>query len=130
QAAVLSAKLARLDRWHARRRDLAGLYRQRLEKLPGIQLLRAPDDPEAHVYHLFVIRVAEREALRNALDAEGIETGLHYPIPVHLQPAYEHLGYRAGSFPESEKAAREVLSLPLHPHMTDESVHFVDDAID
>ena len=130
QAAVLSAKLTRLDRWNVQRRRLAGLYRERLEKVPGVRLLQVPDDPEAHVYHLFVIRLTGRDALREALTREGIETGLHYPVPVHRQPAYRHLGYGAGAFPEAEAAAREVLSLPLHEHMTEEAVHRVADAVE
>jgi dTDP-4-amino-4,6-dideoxygalactose transaminase len=130
QAAVLSAKLTRLDRWNAHRRTLAGLYRERLEKVAGVRLLRAPDDPEAHVYHLFVIRVAGRDAVREALTREGIETGLHYPVPVHQQPAYRHLGYGPGAFPEAEAAAREVLSLPLHEHMSEDAVHRVADAVE
>jgi dTDP-4-amino-4,6-dideoxygalactose transaminase len=130
QAAVLSAKLPRLERWNAHRRTLAGLYRERLAKVPGVRLLRAPDDPEAHVYHLFVIRVAERDVLRDALAREGIETGLHYPVPVHRQPAYRHLGYGPGAFPQAEAAAREVLSLPLHEHMSEEAVHRAADVVE
>ncbi len=82
------------------------------------------------MYHLFVIRVAGRDAVREALTREGIETGLHYPVPVHQQPAYRHLGYGAGAFPEAEAAAREVLSLPLHEHMSEDAVHRVADAVE
>ncbi len=129
QAAILSVKLRYLARWTERRRALAGLYRERLEKMASVRLLREPSDPDAHVYHLFVVRVAGRTALRSALDAQGIETGLHYPVAIHLQPAFRHLGYGEGSFPVAEAAAREVLSLPLYPQMTDAATHRVCDAV-
>jgi dTDP-4-amino-4,6-dideoxygalactose transaminase len=130
QAAVLVAKLARLDAWNARRRALAALYHERLAKVDGVELTAPPDEPASHVYHLFVVRTPERDRLRAALAARGIETGLHYPVPVHLQPAWRHLGHREGDFPVAEAAARTVLSLPMYPHMTDDAVHRVCDAIE
>jgi dTDP-4-amino-4,6-dideoxygalactose transaminase len=130
QAAVLSVKLRRLSRWNERRRALTGLYRSRLEHLPGIDLPAAPKEPESHVHHLFVVRCARRDALRQALAERGIETGLHYALPVHLQPAYRNLGYAEGRFPIAEAAAREVLSLPLYPQMTEEAVLKVCDAVE
>jgi dTDP-4-amino-4,6-dideoxygalactose transaminase len=130
QAAVLSAKLARLDTWNARRRALAAIYHERLAKVAGVEPVPAPADPASHVYHLFVVRSPERDRLRAALTARGIDTGLHYPIPVHLQPAWRHLGYRECDFPVAEASARTVLSLPLYPHMGDDSVHRVCDAIE
>ena len=71
-----------------------------------------------HVYHVYAIRVADRAAVQAALKAQDIETGIHYPIPVHMQPAYAFLGYREGDFPHAEAAAREVLSLPMFPELT------------
>ena len=71
-----------------------------------------------HVYHIYAVRARDRNGLRRMLEAEGVQTGLHYPIPVHLQRAYADLGYRMGDFPESEAAARDVLSLPIHPDMS------------
>jgi dTDP-4-amino-4,6-dideoxygalactose transaminase len=130
QATVLMAKLARLADWNARRRALAAVYRSRLGSMPGVEPLAAPRDPDSHVYHLFVVRCARRAALREALAAAGIATGIHYPVAVHLQPAYHGLGYGRGSFPVAEAAAREVLSLPIYPHMTDTQVHRVCDAIE
>jgi len=129
QAAVLSIKLRRLHAWNARRRTLAALYRERLTKLAGVSLVAAPLEPDAHVYHLFVVRLPARDAVRRALAAEGIETGLHYPIPIHLQPAFRHLGYGPGDFPVAEAAAREILSLPLYPEMSEDAVEHVCDAI-
>ena len=130
QAAVLSVKLKRLDDWNARRRTLAAVYDQRLAKVEGVDPLPAPARPESHVYHLYVVRVTERDRLRAALTARGIDTGLHYPVPVHLQPAFRDLGYAEGTFPVSEMAARTVLSLPIYPQMTEEAVHRVCDAIE
>jgi dTDP-4-amino-4,6-dideoxygalactose transaminase len=130
QAAVLSAKLARLDGWNARRRALAAVYRARLAKLEGLALSGAPGDEAEHVHHLLVVRVRERDRVRAALAGRGIDTGLHYPVPIHRQPAYRHLGYGEGAFPVSEAAAREVLSLPIYPHMTDDAVHRVCDALE
>ena len=130
QAAVLAVKLARLDAWNARRRALAALYHERLAKVDGVEPIAAPADPDSHVYHLFVVRTPERDRLRAALGARGIDTGLHYPIPVHLQPAWRHLGHREGDFPVAEAAARTILSLPMYPHMSEDAVHRVCDAIE
>jgi dTDP-4-amino-4,6-dideoxygalactose transaminase len=129
QAAVLSIKLRRLARGNDRRRDLVGLYRERLAKVSAVELLAEPESPEAHVHHLFVVRARERDALRAALSEQGIETGLHYPVPIHLQPCYRRLGYGPGSFPVAEAAAREILSLPLYPEMGEAAVRRVADAI-
>lgn len=130
QAAVLAVKLERLDAWNARRQALAALYHERLAKVAGVEPIAAPPDAASHVYHLFVVRSPERDRLRAALEARGIDTGLHYPIPVHLQPGWRHLGYREGDFPVAEVAARTVLSLPIYPHMADDAVHRVCDAIE
>lgn len=121
QAATLRVKLERLDAHNRERRRLARLYRQHLD---GVIL---PAHGHAgvevkHVYHLFVVRHDDRDGLRGWLRAGGVDTQIHYPVPVHLQPAYADLGYRAGDLPETERAAREVLSLPLYPGLTDEQV--------
>jgi len=116
QAAVLRAKLTRLESWNARRRELAWVYSELLAGT-GIQLPAEPDYAES-CYHLYVIRSHRRDALRNALLANGIECGIHYPVPLHLQPAFRDHGYRRGEFPASEHAADTVLSLPMHPHLT------------
>jgi len=93
--------------------------------------LALPNEAEGrhHVWHLYAVRHPERDRLRQVLTNAGIETGLHYPIPVHLQPAYAHLEYCAGNFPVAEQAARECLSLPLYPELTEEEQIRVADGI-
>jgi dTDP-4-amino-4,6-dideoxygalactose transaminase len=127
QAAVLRAKLERLARWNQRRREIAGLYRELLADC-GLEL---PSDPDglSSCYHLFAIRSPQRDALRQALLSKNIECGIHYPVPLHLQPACRDLGYRRGDFPESEKLADTELSLPMHPHLTDSEVERVAEAV-
>jgi len=110
QAAVLLAKLPHLDGHNRARRALAAAYDEELREVTR-PLTRAGDE---HVFHLYVVRHPERERLRAALRAAGVDTLVHYPVPVHLQPAYAHLGYGKGSLPASEKAAAEVISLPLY----------------
>jgi len=120
QAAILLVKLERLEGWTARRREIAARYRAGLAPL-GIGL--PAERPECfHVYHQFAVRVAEREAVQRRLDALGVRTAVYYPLPLHLQPLYRELGYRPGDFPEAERAAREVLCLPLYPELTDGEV--------
>jgi dTDP-4-amino-4,6-dideoxygalactose transaminase len=127
QAAVLGVKLRHLDGWNARRRQLAAKYNQLLAGLPG--LVTPVEAPYAEsVYHLYVIRTAHREAIQAALNAEGIGHGIHYPIPVHLQPAWASAFGPAvgpGAFPLIEKYATEILSLPMHPDLTGQEVEFV-----
>jgi dTDP-4-amino-4,6-dideoxygalactose transaminase len=123
QAAVLSAKLKKLDEWNARRRHAAALYREALAELP-LDLPIEPDYAE-HVYHLFVVRATDRESLRKKLSARGIGVGLHYPIPLHLQKAYEHLGLKEGTFPNTERSASTVLSLPMHPALSSDQIERV-----
>jgi dTDP-4-amino-4,6-dideoxygalactose transaminase len=113
QAAVLRAKLRHLDEWNRARRERARLYRTLLRG-SRVKLLHEKERTTS-ACHLFVIRVEKRDALRDYLAREGIETGIHYPVPLHLQPAYKHLGYREGDFPVAEAMAREVVSLPLYP---------------
>lgn len=128
QAALLRVKLPYLDQWNARRQDLAAAYRRGLTGLAGLTLLETAADRE-HVYHLFVLRCRERDALRAHLTACGIATGIHYPAPLHLQPAFASLGYHAGDFPAAESAAREVLALPLYPELSDAAVAWVCDTV-
>ena len=127
QAAILRVKLVRLDAWNERRRTLAERYRAALE---GAAVSLPVERPWAkHVYHIFTIRTQERVRVRALLHDRGIETGVHYPVPLHLQPCYAALGLREGSFPEAESAAREVLSLPLYPEMTEAEVDTVSEAV-
>jgi dTDP-4-amino-4,6-dideoxygalactose transaminase len=116
QGAILGVKLRHLPGWTTRRQELAARYRELLRDLPLDLPFCRPD--REHVWHLFVARHPDRDRLRKALDARNIQTGLHYPVPVHLQPAYRHLGHREGDFPVSERVGRECLSLPLYPEMT------------
>jgi dTDP-4-amino-4,6-dideoxygalactose transaminase len=120
QGGFLSVKLPYLDRWNARRREVAKLYHELLSDTS----LRLPVEMGwgEHVYHLYVIQSDDREALRLALNAAGVECGLHYPVPLHLQAAYADLGYEKGSFPVSEHLSSHILSLPMHPFITDEEV--------
>jgi dTDP-4-amino-4,6-dideoxygalactose transaminase len=116
QAAILRVKLRRLEVWTELRRQHARTYGSLLGESP-VRLPHASNDAR-HVYHLYVVRTLERDRVRSELHAAGVQAGIHYPIPVHLQPAYANLGYRRGDFPETERAAGEVLSLPLYPEMT------------
>lgn len=127
QAAVLGVKLPYLDGWNASRRRAAATYADLLADLPLITPTTA-DDTE-HIFHLYVVRVADREALMDDLKSKGIATGLHYPIPIHLQPAYAELGYKRGDFPVTEEYAELILSLPIFPELDDDKVTYVTDAI-
>lgn len=130
QAAILNVKLPYIDEWNARRRHHADLYNQFLKNVPGIVTPYVLPYAES-VYHLYVIRVTEerRDALQKYLTQRGIQTGLHYPIPVHLQPAYQVLAHRPGDFPISEQLAREGLSLPMYPELKDEQIEYVTENI-
>jgi dTDP-4-amino-4,6-dideoxygalactose transaminase len=128
QAAVLRVKLPHLDAWNARRRALARLYTQALGGLRGIDVLSEAAERES-VYHLFVIRCTDRDALHKHLTAQEIGAAIHYPIPLHLQPGFQFMGYRAGDFPVSEQCAREVLALPIYPEMSEEAVAYVCNAV-
>lgn len=127
QAAILSAKLPHLDAWIEARRRLARAYDDLLDEA-GVRLPHEADWAES-AWHLYVIRTKRRDALRAHLENEGIGTQIHYPIPVHLQPAYEGLGYPEGAFPVAEAACREVLSLPLYPELDSSAVDEVAKAI-
>ncbi|MDX9991220.1 MAG: DegT/DnrJ/EryC1/StrS family aminotransferase [Anaerolineales bacterium] len=127
QAAILRVKLQHLSVWNARRQALAGLYDQLLAA-SGLILPAKPLNA-SHVYHQYVIRLEKRDGLRTFLAGRGIQCLVHYPVPVHLQPAYQNLGHAPGSLPESEKAARQVLSLPLYPEMDEQDVRIVCQAI-
>lgn len=127
QAAVLRVKLRHLDDWNAARRQVARQYDLRLSDL----IIIIPSTPEwaEHIYHLYVIRAENRDALQKYLNQAGIASGLHYPIPIHLQPAYQELGYQEGDFPITEQYAKEILSLPMYPELTTDAVDYVADTI-
>lgn len=128
QAAVLRVKLRHLEWWNARRQALAARYRRALADVSAIALPETGANRE-HVYHLFVVRCRERDALRRYLNECDIAAGVHYPAPIHFQPAFAFLGHRAGDFPAAEAAAREVLALPLYPELADEEVAAVCEAV-
>ena len=128
QCAILDIKLKKLDEWNARRRQAASWYRDRLSHNEGITL---PVEPEGctHVYHLFVVRLPNRQQARQLLTEQGIGVGLHYPIPLHLQEAYSNLGYSLGEFPVAEALSSSILSLPMFPHITEQQVEYVCDSL-
>ena len=123
QGAVLNYKLGFLDDWNSRRRYWADRYRERLAGMPLRMPALTPDTEPVH--HLFPICCSGRDHLATFLDKCLIETGVHYPIPLHLQPAFSHLGHHVGDFPVAEKIGREVLSLPIFPEMTEQQFEHV-----
>ena len=127
QAAVLRVKLRYLERWNEARRRNAALY-HKLLKGSGVGLPSEAADARS-AWHLYVIRVGHRDALREHLASRGISTGVHYPIPIHLQPAYQDLGHKAGDFPISESCARSILSLPMYAELVRRQIELVAEAI-
>ncbi len=123
QAAVLKEKLVHLSDWNAARRRHAATYRERIHE-DAVTLPEAPVGDE-HVYHLYVVRSQQRDELQAHLTSSGIATGIHYPIPIHLQPAYKDLGYAKGAFPVTERLAAEILSLPMYPELSPEQIDAV-----
>jgi dTDP-4-amino-4,6-dideoxygalactose transaminase len=121
QAVVLSAKLKRLDTWNAARQRVAAWYAEALGVDNGVVAPTARGGA-THVYHLYVVLVDDRDAVRSAFERAGVATGLHYPVPLHLQEAYTSLGWRQGAFPVSERIAASCLSLPMFPHMRPDDV--------
>lgn len=117
QAVVLSAKLRRLASWNKSRREAAARYHAMLAGIDEIVLPRTLAGNE-HVWHLYVVQVPDRDRIIKELQANGIGAGIHYPVPVHLTPAFAHLGYAEGSFPNAEHAAKRILTLPLFPEIT------------
>jgi dTDP-4-amino-4,6-dideoxygalactose transaminase len=127
QAAILRAKLPHLDAWNEARRSLAALYAAHLP--PGV--VQPVERPGCrHVYHLYVVRVAERDALRVRLQTAGIGTGIHYPVPIHRQPAYAGLPQAQSTLPQTERLAGEIVSLPMHPLLNSQQVRSVAAAVD
>ncbi len=129
QAAILDVKLRHLETWTRERREAAKRYDRLLASIPGITLPVVRNEG-AHVFHLYVIRVNEdRDALRKHLDAKNIQSGIHYPHPLHLLPAFAHLDHREGDFPVSERLAKEIVSLPMSPELSEEQQQRVADAV-
>lgn len=128
QAAVLRIRLRHLEMENRLRRDHALRYNRALADLPGLVLPAVMNDRN-HVFHLYALRARDRGRLIDTLGAKEIGCGLHYPGPVHLQPAYRHLGYRRGDFPVAEQSADELVSLPMFPEMTQDQIAFVTAAV-
>jgi dTDP-4-amino-4,6-dideoxygalactose transaminase len=131
QGAVLGVKLKYLDGWNELRREHAARYRELLAPhVDAGSLTLQREMPYAEsVYHLFVVQTNARDALQRFLSAAGVQTGIHYPVPVHLQPAYASLGHKEGDFPEAERQARRLLSLPMFAELTERQVAYVSDAL-
>lgn len=135
QAAILNEKLPSLSHWNLLRNNAAKQYQEFLTPFEskGISILDNQSDT-GHVYHLYVISVNElcllnRDQIQQKLDTLGIQTGIHYPIPCHLQPAYKYLGYQLGDFPHAEILANQILSLPMFPGLTDNQVRLVSESL-
>ncbi len=124
QAAVLNVKLPYLDDWNKARRQAAATYDRLLQDLPDVITPHQLEATES-VYHLYVVQVPNRDQVRAALSAEGIQSGIHYPIPLHQQPAYKHLGHKADDFPVSAALGPKILSLPMFPEITTEQIERV-----
>jgi dTDP-4-amino-4,6-dideoxygalactose transaminase len=127
QAAVLRVKLPHLDAWNARRRQHAARYDDLLRD-SGVEPPQLVTDG-SHVYYVYVVRTPWRDELRARLAERDIQTGIHFPVPIHRQPVARKLGFTAGDLPHTERAAAEVLSLPMYPELTDEQIACVADAV-
>lgn len=128
QAAVLRIKLGRLSGWNAARQRNAQYYNELLCNVRGITLPTVADFAQS-AYHLYVVHVEKRDALQQYLDQNGISTGLHYPLPLHLQPAYRYLGYHEGDFPIAENSATKLLSLPMFAELKKEQMEYIAETI-
>jgi dTDP-4-amino-4,6-dideoxygalactose transaminase len=127
QAAILRVKLRYLDQWNAHRQHHAARYADLLADLPLRLPCVAPD--RSHVWYVYVVRTPERDALRQALAEREVATGIHFPVPIHLQPATVQLGYTVGDLPNTERAAREVLSIPMYAELSPSQLEWVADAV-
>jgi dTDP-4-amino-4,6-dideoxygalactose transaminase len=127
QAVVLRAKLPHLAEWNQKRREHAALYNQLLKGSPAFTPVEI--DGNSHIYHLYVVQVPKRDELQAWLKERGIFTGIHYPVPNHLQPAMKSLGYKEGDFPVTENIISKILSLPMFAELIDEEIYAVADAI-
>ena len=136
QAAILTVKLPHLSGWSAARRAAADFYGEEFDRAGVARKISRPAEPyrqpgltNHHIYHQYVIRTQMRDALREHLAQREIETEIYYPIGLHMQECFAYLGYRKGHFPETERAARETLALPIYPEISDETQRYVVSAI-
>jgi dTDP-4-amino-4,6-dideoxygalactose transaminase len=128
QAGILRVKLKYLEQWNQQRIELANYYIEKLSSNKNIVLPKIKNDKK-HIWHLFVIRTKQRDELRKYLAENGVETGIHYPVPLHLTPSFKWLGYKHGDFPIAEKFSNEILSLPIFPGMTKDEIDYVIEVI-
>jgi dTDP-4-amino-4,6-dideoxygalactose transaminase len=136
QAAILGVKLPHLDEWSADRRRVADAYRKEFERFGLTDRVTLPAEPyrhsgltNHHIYHQYVVRVSERDGLREHLTRREIGTAIYYPLALHEQECFRYLGYRAGDFPEAERAARETLALPIYPELSHDAQHYVVESV-
>src|SRR5439155_14264546 len=136
QAAILEVKLPYLDEWSAARRQVADKYREKFERVGLKDRITLPAEPyrdqgltNHHIYHQYVIRTSQRDALREHLTRKEIGTAIYYPLALHEQECFRYLGYRAGYFPEAESAARETLALPIYPELSPEAQRYIVESI-
>ena len=124
QAAALRLKLQRLDEANEKRRAHAAMYSKLLRECP---LLKTPSERAGnrHIFHIYAVRVPNRDQTIETLEQEGIRCSIHYPVPIHQQPAYQHLGYAEGSFPCAERSSSQLLSLPMYPELTQDQITHV-----
>ncbi|MFH0798405.1 MAG: DegT/DnrJ/EryC1/StrS family aminotransferase, partial [Candidatus Woesearchaeota archaeon] len=122
-AAIIRVMLNHLDEWVIERRRKAELYNELLQGLD----IEMPEERayNKHSYYMYVIKTQKRNELMEHLKNKGVSTGIHYPIPLHMQPAYKYIGHKEGDFPVSENCAKSILSLPLYPELTDEEMYYV-----
>jgi dTDP-4-amino-4,6-dideoxygalactose transaminase len=129
QAGFLQVKLSKLEEWNRRRRENAKLYNQFFAAANADLVVPFEPDNSHSVYHLYVVRVRDREDFRTKMAAAKVGTAIHYPFPLHLQKAYAHLGYSSGDLPDTERISREIVSLPMFPHLTEEQMIVVANAV-
>ncbi len=127
QAVVLRVKLPHLEAWNEARRSHAARYKELLRGLPAITPVERPDS--RHVYHLYVVKVPDRDRAQAYLRDNGVASGIHYPVPVHLQKAMAYLGYQAGDLPVTERVVAEILSLPMYAELSDEQISYIQEQL-
>ena len=127
QGAVLGVKIKYIEEWTEKRRKNAEAYNELLKKSDIVLPFEA--EYARHVYHIYAIRAKNRDRLRDFLGKNGISTGIHYPIPIHLQKAYSFMGIKQGAFPIAEKVADEILSLPMYPELSEEQMEYISETV-
>lgn len=124
QAAILKVKLRHLNQWNKRRQQNAKIYHRLFQGIEKVILPTSLGSSQS-VYHFYIIRLKNRDEVQKQLQQKGIGTGIHYPLPLHLQPAYKYLGYHKGDFSQAEKVAKEILSLPVYPELTENQIKYI-----